>query len=200
MSAWFGRGRKSDCITVVSGLPRSGTSLMMRMLEAGGLPLLTDGERRADDDNPRGYFEFERVKQLPKGDHAWLVEAEGKVVKVISALLVFLPAVYRYQVIFMRRAMPEILASQRKMLQRRNEDPERLTDERLAALFEKHMADAEAWMAKREASLSVLQVSFNDLVKNPEPQIERVVKFLGKKLDRDKMRRVVEPGLYRQRA
>jgi hypothetical protein len=200
MKGWFSRRRDRDCITVVSGLPRSGTSLMMRMLDAGGLAPVTDGERTADEDNPRGYYELERVKQLPKGDFGWLDGARGKVVKIISALLVFLPDSHRYRVIFLRREMSEVLASQRKMLERRGEDPDRLSDEKLAALFEKHLAEAEAWMARHEGNLSVLQVSFNDLVREPKPEIERIVAFLGVGLDPDAMGAVVEPKLYRQRA
>ena len=109
-------------ITIVSGLPRSGTSMMMKMLEAGGIPPLTDEIRTADTDNPKGYYEFERVKKMDKGDTAWLENAQGKSVKVISALLKHLPSDYRYRVIFMRRDMSEILASQKKMLDHRGED------------------------------------------------------------------------------
>jgi hypothetical protein len=101
-------------VTVVSGLPRSGTSMMMKMLEAGGIPPLTDKLRTADDDNPKGYYEFERVKQMDKGDTAWMADAQGKTVKVISQLLKFMPSAYEYKVIFMRRNMSEILASQKR--------------------------------------------------------------------------------------
>ncbi len=109
---------RQDVITIVSGLPRSGTSMMMSMLEAGGIGSVVDGIRKADDDNPKGYFEFERVKQLKK-DSSWLVEATGKVVKVISQLLRDLPPSYQYKVIFVRRNINEILASQTQMLIRR---------------------------------------------------------------------------------
>src|SRR5207249_3200324 len=105
-------------ITIVSGLPRSGTSLMMQMLAAGGIPVLSDGERRADTDNPRGYLEWERIKQLPK-DPGCIAEAEGKVVKVISQLLFSLPAGHEYRIIFMQRPLPEVLKSQEEMLHRR---------------------------------------------------------------------------------
>jgi hypothetical protein len=97
-------------IIVVSGLPRSGTSLMMQMLEAGGQTVLVDHVRKADSDNPEGYYEYEAVKDLSKGETVWLAEAQGKAVKVISALLEFLPVEYTYRVIFMRRRIPEILA------------------------------------------------------------------------------------------
>ena len=91
-----------DVVTIVSGLPRSGTSMMMKMLEAGGIELLIDRVRVADADNPKGYYEFERVKQI-ETDQAWLPEAQGKAVKMISALLRHLPADCRYRIIFMER-------------------------------------------------------------------------------------------------
>ena len=116
-----GRTEKSSAIIVVSGLPRSGTSMMMKMLAEGGLEPVTDALRRADEDNPNGYFEFEPVKQLADGQDAWLDGAGGKLVKVISALLEHLPARHQYKVVFMEREIKEILASQQKMLQRRNE-------------------------------------------------------------------------------
>ena len=126
-------------IVVVSGLPRSGTSMMMKMLEVGGIPPVTDNHRMADDDNPKGYYEFERVKKLDKGDTEWLADAPGKVVKVIAALLTYLPPTYNYKVIFMRRLMPEILASQRQMLVRRGEAPNKFKDEDMARIIEKHV-------------------------------------------------------------
>ena len=144
-------------ITVVSGLPRSGTSMMMQMLEAGGMEVLVDHVRTADADNVRGYYEFERVKQLEKGDHAWLVDALGKAVKIISALLVHLPAHYLYKIIFMHRKMEEILDSQRQMLTRRGEALETHSDEHMAMLFQKHLKRIESWM-ENASSLSSLSV------------------------------------------
>src|SRR5690554_4050220 len=119
-------------VIVVSGLPRSGTSMMMKMLEAGGLRVFVDNLRTPDPDNPEGYYEYERVKQLDKGDTAWVGEAQGQVVKVISALLEHLPAEHRYQVIFMNRNIGEVLASQKKMLQRRGEATDKISDEAMA--------------------------------------------------------------------
>ena len=104
----FGGNKDSNTIVVVSGLPRSGTSMMMKMLEAGGIPPLTDKIRTADDDNPKGYYEFERVKKLKDGDSAWLDDAKGKAVKVITALLTYLPDTYNYNIVFMERALPEV--------------------------------------------------------------------------------------------
>ena len=185
-------------IVVVSGLPRSGTSLMMKMLEVGGIPSLTDRIRKADDDNPKGYYEFERAKKLKEGDFAWLPEAEGKAVKVISALLSYLPAEYQYKVIFMQRSLPEVLASQRKMLVNRDEDPDRVSDEELTGLFEKHLADVMGWLAQ-QSNVSTLYLSYNDLIGNPTANIQGLDRFLPGLLDTTSMGTVIDPALYRQR-
>ena len=185
-------------VTVVSGLPRSGTSMLMKMLEAGGIPPLTDSIRTADDDNPKGYYEFERVKAMDKGDTAWLADAQGKVVKVISALLKYLPADYQYKVVYIRRNMPEILASQRKMLIRRGEDPDKMDDAQMAALFTKHVAQVEQWL-QAQPNILVLYVHYSDILADPEAQVTRINEFLGGQLDTMKMGMVVDPNLYRNR-
>lgn len=192
------QGNQKQEIVIVSGLPRSGTSMMMKMLEAGGIPPLTDEIREADKDNPRGYYEFERVKKLDKGDSAWLPQAEGKVVKVISALLKHLPDDYHYKIIFMRRHMPEILASQRKMLVHRGEDADSMDDERLADLFAKHLDTVEQQMAHRE-NVEVTYVHYSDALSDPQTVAENVVAFLGRDLDVEAMVSVVDPRLYRNR-
>ncbi len=194
----FFRKEQSPRIVVVSGLPRSGTSLMMKMLEAGGIPPLTDNIRAADEDNPKGYYEFERVKQLRSGDTDWIPLAEGKAVKVIAALLPHLPDTHRYHVLFMRRAMPEILASQRQMLIRRGEDPDAISDETIARLFQKHLQQVQGWMAQ-QPHLEYLEVSYNELLAAPEAVVRRVNRFLGGGLDEKAMQEVVDPSLYRQR-
>jgi hypothetical protein len=185
-------------ITIVSGLPRSGTSMMMKVLEAGGLPPLTDNIRAADEDNPKGYYEFERVKQLPKGDVAWLPDAQGKVVKVIAALLPQLPGGYHYRVIFMQRAMPEVLASQRQMLIRRGEDPNKIPDEVLAKLFEKHLRQVDEWISQ-QPHVERLDVNYNEMLKDPQPFIDQVDAFLRNQLDKTRMAAVIDPSLHRQR-
>jgi hypothetical protein len=194
----FGKSSTQQPIVIVSGLPRSGTSMMMKMLDAGGIPPLTDNIRTADDDNPKGYYEFERAKKLKEGDEAWLLEAEGKAVKVISALLPHLPDNYDYKVIFMRRAMPEILASQRKMLINRGEDPDKVSDEEIAALYQKHMDNVFEFIDEHE-NVQRLDVDYNSIIKDPLPFVEQVVSFLGQDLDQDAMTAVVDPNLYRQR-
>jgi hypothetical protein len=138
-----------NIITVVSGLPRSGTSLMMKMLEAGGMELLIDNIRQPDQDNPKGYYEFEHVKQLNKGDFEWLADAQGKVVKIIATLLPYLPDTYEYRILFLRRKMSEILASQRKMLIRRGADSDKISDEQMSQVFEKHLQNVEEWISKQ---------------------------------------------------
>jgi hypothetical protein len=185
-------------IVVVSGLPRSGTSMMMKMLEAGGVTPLTDEIREADRDNPRGYYEFERVKKLDKGDTEWLPQAQGKVVKVISALLKNLPNDYRYKIIFMRRHMPEILASQRKMLVHRGEDADNMDDERMAELFSKHLGDVEQWLARQD-NVEALYIHYSDALRDPQTTAENVAQFLGKALNVERMVGVVDPQLYRNR-
>src|SRR5271155_5970790 len=133
-------------ITIVSGLPRSGTSLMMQMLAAGGMPILSDGERQADVDNPRGYLEWERVKQLPK-DPSCIAEAEGKAVKVISLLLLSLPEGHEYRVIFMHRPLPEVLASQDVMM--RNRGTPGANAAIVGAAFEQNLRAVKAWLGSK---------------------------------------------------
>ena len=192
------RSGDDQFITIVSGLPRSGTSMMMKMVDAGGIPPLTDELRVADEDNPKGYYEFERVKQMDKGDTAWVPEARGKAVKVISALLKYLPTTEQYRVIFIRRNIDEILASQRKMLIHRGEDPDKQDDAQMKLLFEKHVRSVEEWLASRP-NVRTLYVHYSDMLGTPRPQIERVNAFLGGKLDTARMAEVVDPSLYRNR-
>jgi hypothetical protein len=186
-------------VIVVSGLPRSGTSMMMKMLEAGGLNVFVDNLRTPDPDNPEGYYEYERVKQLDKGDTAWIGEAQGQVVKVISALLEHLPAENRYQVIFMNRNIDEVLASQKKMLQRRGEAADKVSDEAMADLFAKHLAKTTAWL-QAQPNFETLFVDYNRLLADPQPQTHAVNRFLGGALDEERMATVVNPDLYRNRA
>jgi hypothetical protein len=187
-----------DTLTIVSGLPRSGTSLMMRMLEAGGMEVLTDHQRAADDDNPRGYYEFEPVKRL-KDDPACLEQARGKVVKIISELLRYVPQHYPCKVVFMRRSMAEILASQRQMLVRRSKPTDTVSDEALAALFEKHLRQVEHWLTQ-QPHMRVLYVNYNELIAEPAKQIQRVDSFLDQRLDTNAMTLAIDPTLYRQRS
>lgn len=192
-------GQESDTtIIIVSGLPRSGTSMMMKMLEAGGIPPLTDEIRAADADNPKGYYEFERVKGLDKGDTDWLSEAGGKSVKVISALLRHLPGHFQYDLIFMRRSIAEILASQNKMLANRGEPINSAADEQMAALFEKHLRSIDLWL-QSQGNMRTLDIDYSEILAHPLDHIRRVNQFLGGGLDAAKMAAVIDPALYRNR-
>jgi len=186
-----------QAIVVVSGLPRSGTSMMMRMLEAGGLEALTDRIRSADDDNPRGYYELEAVKRTDV-DPSWLDGASGKVAKVISALLADLPTGPRYKVIFMRRDLDEILASQVKMLDRRGEDHGD-SDQSMKEHFVAHLDEVETLLRTRD-DMDALFVNYRRTVEDPGKTIDRLGVFLDGRLDLARMREVVEPELYRNRA
>jgi len=185
-------------VTVVSGAPRSGTSLMMQMLGSGGMELLVDGARRADRDNPRGYFELEAVRRLPE-DAEWLEQAVGRAVKLVHLLVPRLPARHRYRILLMRRDWREVLASQRKMLEHRGIAPEGPSDERLAEIFDAQLAEVERWVAAHpEADL--LEVDYNALVREPLRAARRVSAFLDGELDPDDMAAAVLPSLYRQRS
>lgn len=186
-----------DTIAIVSGLPRSGTSLMMSMLQAGGLETLVDEIREADEDNPLGYYEFEKVREL-KEDQSWLQDAKGKAVKVVSAHLQDLPATYDYKVIFMRRKMEEILGSQRQMLTRRGEPTDRVSDEQMATLFAAHLERVTSWLA-RQPHMPVLYVDYNELLRDPTSSLAKINQFLGGGLDTGSMAGGVDPALYRQR-
>jgi broad-specificity NMP kinase len=190
---------KENKIVVVSGLPRSGTSLMMMMLDAAGFPPMQDHVRTADEDNPKGYYEYERVKKMPEGDTAWVKDAKGKAVKVITALLKHLPKKYKYDVIVMRREIEEILASQRKMLERRGEDPDKVADEEMAELFSRHFDEVMDWIGKQK-NIRFVEISYNRLLEAPEEQVKLVNQFLGGELDTAAMLAKIDPKLYRQRA
>ncbi|MDQ6630746.1 MAG: sulfotransferase [Verrucomicrobiota bacterium] len=186
-------------ITIVSGLPRSGTSLLMQMLLAGGWPVLTDQVRAADEDNPKGYLEFEAVKQT-KTSRDWLAHAQGKAVKMVHLLLLQLPTTgYTYRVLLMKRKIAEVTASQRAMLQRQNKRGANLTDQQLGQLFLSQLAQVENWLIE-QPEFSVLPVNYNELVANPAPLVEKINQFLGGNLNAEAMIQTVDAKLYRQRA
>ena len=186
-------------ITIVSGLPRSGTSMMMSALRAGGMMLLTDEVREADPNNPKGYYEFERVKKLPKGDVAWLEIARGKAVKVISALLEYLPPDYHYQIVFMERNIHEILASQRRMLVRTGKEQQHpVADETIQQSYENHLSEVRSWMANKDW-IDTLFISYNQILQRPLDEFNRVAEFLEDRVDPSAMAQVVEPSLYREK-
>jgi hypothetical protein len=184
-------------IAIVSGLPRSGTSLMMQMLAAGGVPILSDGERVADADNPRGYCEWERIKLLPK-DPACIAEAEGKAVKVISQLLFALPAGREYRIIFMERPLEEVVASQAEMIRRRGTSGAAVPQAALIAGLRAHLNQVNAWLAQRP-ELLVHRQEYHHVLRKPFGAAQNVQSFLGIALDVDAMARQMDPSLYRNR-
>lgn len=190
---------KADFVTIVSGLPRSGTSMMMSMLEAGGVPVLSDGVRTADADNPKGYYEFERVKKI-KDDKAWLPEARGKVVKMISQLLLDLPEDgSEYKVIFMRRHIHEILASQKQMMIRRGTFKEGgPSDEEIGGLLMTHVDAVLKRMGSR-SDVDLIEVDYNAIMKGDQSCVPRINRHLGGTLNVEAMAAVVDKNLYRQR-
>jgi hypothetical protein len=184
-------------IFIVSGLPRSGTSLMMQMLEAGGLLALSDGERKADTDNPKGYLEWERIKQLPKNP-GLIAEAEGKVVKVISELIVSLPADYEYRVVFMQRPLPEVLKSQDEMLRRRGNTDSIGDNSAIEEYFQRHLIEVNRWLAE-QANTKVMRVHYHRVLREPKVVAEEVAAFLDVPLDIAAMVAQVDGSLYRNR-
>ncbi|HEX9110784.1 MAG TPA: sulfotransferase domain-containing protein [Terriglobales bacterium] len=184
-------------VTIVSGLPRSGTSLMMQMLAAGGLPVLSDGERKADTDNPKGYLEWERIKQLPK-DPGIMAEAEGKVVKVISQLLLSLPAGHEYRVIFMQRPLPEVMKSQEEMLRRRGTHDPNADTAPVEQAFQRHLIEVNKWLAGKPG-VQVMRVHYHRVLREAKTVAEELAQFLGVPLDIGKMAQQVDGTLYRNR-
>ena len=168
-----------DFITVVSGLPRSGTSMMMGMLEKGGMPILTDAVRKADDDNPLGYYEFEPVKRLEK-DASWLPDAYNKAVKIIYIFLYQLPREHRYKVLFMRRNLDEVVASQKAMLRRRQEG-DRMSDEKLMDSFDDQLRRLDLWIRLQE-NFTILYLDHAEVLADPEKTALTVNRFLGLQL------------------
>jgi len=171
--------------------------MMMKMLAEGGLAIVTDDLRSADEDNPNGYFELEAVKQMAEGNVSWLADAGGRAVKVISAQLEHLPSTQTYKVIFMEREIKEVLASQRKMLKHRNETP-RVDEAEIEAQFRNHLAVVKPWLV-RQPNMEILVLSYNEMMHDPAPLCDRLIKFLDLPLDESRMISVPNGALYRNR-
>ncbi len=184
-------------IVIVSGLPRSGTSMMMRMLEMGGIKPFTDNVRQADESNQRGYYEHEKIKSLHK-DNSVLNDINGEVVKIIVHLLNTLPLKFSYKIIFMRRPIGEIISSQEKMLSRLEKPPQR-DQKSVAQSFKRMLQIFDKW-SQRMPNVEVLDVKYNDTIQNPNDTIQAITKFLGSEyaLDESKMKQAVEKNLRRE--
>ena len=184
-------------LTIVSGLPRSGTSLMMQMLEAGGLPALTDGVRAADVDNPKGYYEFEPVKTT-KEDPSWVSAGVGNVGKMVHLLLLDLPAGFDYRVVFLRRDLDEVVTSQDIMLQRRDESAGSISRDRLKKVYTGQISTVKEHMHTHADRFKFIEVDYNGIVTDPGPWIQKISLFLSD-LDTARMLETVDPALYRNR-
>ena len=196
---WYRRLRFGAPIVVVSGLPRSGTSMAMKMLEAGGLATLTDGIREADESNPKGYYEFEPVKQLDKrGETAWLAGAHGKAVKIISFLLTFLPETFDYRVVFMQRDLDEVLASQNKMLVARGEAADGGDQAQMRQAYTQHLQKVERFLRNRKC-FTTLPLTYKNVIDAPATEAGRINEFLGGRLNVEQMAAVADRELYRNR-
>ena len=186
-----------DTVVIVSGLPRSGTSMMMQMLEAGGVMALTDGERAADSDNPRGYMEFEPAKK-PDGDKSWVEDARGKSVKMIAHLLSGLPAGPDYRIVFMERCLADVVQSQRAMLERLQKQGARIPDRRLAATFRRQVEDVRRYLMQHPDRFTVLGIDYDLSVAMPAVAAAQLNMFFGGTLDEVAMAAAVNPALRRQ--
>ncbi len=182
-------------IIIVSGLPRSGTSLMMQMLENGGVSVVTDNVRTADTDNPRGYYEFEKVKKI-KEDVTWLPATRGKAFKMVSQLLYELPPTEKYRVVFIERDLDEMIRSQEKMLARLGKPS--APAEAIKQHFTRHLEKLRAWLAEQR-NFEVLYVQYKEVVEHPALQAARISEFLPGQTDGAAMAGTVDPALYRNR-
>ena len=189
---------KSNPIIVVSGIPRSGTSLMMKMLGAAKFDLVYDNLRCPDENNPNGYYEYTKVKYLKNGDTHWLKHARGKVIKIVSTLLSSLPPEHTYKIVFMNRSMNEIIASQSKMLEMQKKYTDQSDDAQMANFFAKHLNHTRKWIAE-QTNMEIVYVNYNELLSTPTIPLSDVNNFLDSHLDIASMEKIINPHLYRNR-
>jgi hypothetical protein len=198
-SSWYYRLRYGRPLVLVSGLPRAGTSMVMQMLEQGGMPIVTDKIRTPDEDNPRGYHEFERIKEIDKTtDKSWLRNYRGQVIKTISFLLQYLPLDLNYRVVFIRRDIEEILRSQNKMLERSGAKDPLVPDGKMRRNYEFHLKKVY-YCLSHTPNFQALYVDYPEVVAHPLIEAKRINEFLGGGLDVEAMGRAVDTGLYRNR-
>jgi tetratricopeptide (TPR) repeat protein len=189
---------RASLITVVAGLPRSGTSMMMQMLAAAGLPAYTDEKRLPDQDNPRGYFEHEQATRL-RQDASWVPQARGKAVKIVAHLLPFLPAGEEYRLIFMHRDMREVVASQKAMLDRLGRKGGGLAEARLMRAYAQQLMRVQTWL-RRRAEIPVLALSYAEALADPVTAAAKLARFLGQPFDWEAAAGAVQPALRHQQA
>ncbi len=186
-------------IFIVSGLPRSGTSMMMHMLKAGGVKILEDKTREPDEHNPNGYYEYEFASKLPEGNVDWLEKAEGKAVKVLSFYIQHLPAKYEYKVIFMERNYDEIVKSQQKIALEEGKKPHKKEIKMMIDYFRSHVKQIKEWIRLRP-NFIILSLSYNEIVNDPDQFLSTIGEFLELELNEEKMSKVVDKKLYNQRS
>lgn len=187
-----------DTVIIVSGLPRSGTSMMMQMLAAGGIPIMTDNVREADESNPKGYYEYEKAKQVGS-DNSWIPDAKGKVVKIVAQLLPKLPLGQPYRIIFMQRPLSEVISSQYKLLERLGKKGSKLTPEKLAETYQKQLKQVEQVLNYYQ-EIEVLPINYIDAIANPQLIAAQVNEFLGEKWNENAMIKVIDPHLQHYRS
>lgn len=185
-------------VTVISGLPRSGTSLVMQMLAAGGMPILTDGRREKDESNPRGYFEYEPVKNL-RNDNKWLAVSQGQAVKIITQLLPYLALGLQYRIVYVERDLDEVLLSQRRMLERSGQVGFKISDDQLRRTYAAQVSNIRRWLTL-QANVKLQTISFRQILDDPSESAIAIAEFLGGTLNVDAMAATVDPSLYRSRA
>jgi hypothetical protein len=185
-------------ITIVSGLPRSGTSLMMQMLEKGGMEILTDHARKADAYNEKGYCEYEKVKSIRR-DNAWMQEAEGKAVKIITQLLPYIPPDHEYAVLYMVRPMEEILRSQKRMREHLPDDRESAAPEVLEQSYAKQVQRVQNWM-EHDPRLRTLYVFYPEALNHPLDKAREIQSFLGLDLNPEAMASAVDASMRHQKS
>ncbi len=185
-------------IVVVTGLPRSGTSMLMQAVTAGGVPPLTDNLRAPDEDNPRGYFEFEPATRL-RTDRSWIPRARGKVVKLVLPLLPYLPPGELYRIVLIQRDLSEVAASQHTMLERlqRSGQAAALSETELQRAYLGHEEEVARWLESRQ-EIAVLSLDYDRLLGDPRSGAARLAVFLGSSFDSDPAAAAIVPQLRRQ--
>lgn len=185
---------RKNQVVVVSGLPRSGTSLMMQMLDKGGIDALVDGKREADDSNPKGYYEYEPVMALHR-DNSWMEKAQNKSIKIVAPLLKHINPEFRYKVIFMKRNLSEVVKSQQKMIGKSTD----ILPVSLFNSYQEQLNHIEVWK-EREPGVELIYVDYKEVLNNHEEISKKIEAFIGQELDKDGMAQCIDKSLYRNRA
>jgi hypothetical protein len=185
-------------IIIVSGLPRSGTSMLMNILKENSIEILEDKTKEADEYNPKGYFEFQPVSELPEGNITWLEQAEGKAVKVTSYFLHHLPAKYEYKVLFMERKIEEIVKSQQKTVAEEGKKFHKKEIKMMEDYFQDHIKQTKTWISL-QPNFTVRYLSYNRIIENPKQFLPLISEFLELELKEESFTKIVDSSLYKER-